>query len=359
MFIVTECAEESILTIGKARQADWQQTTDGRGSLSCAYVRGLAEYLEQSGIDVADFWQHFGFDPASMDDQTQRLPIAQYDAMLSEAGKRAKDAAVGLHVGEHIKPGQYGVLGYVVMSCKTGREVFERHMRYENLVSDRAVSTYHIEDDRVRLTWSMNGVKPSRAMAEENVASWITYARWIGAKQLSPIQVRFCHSEPPYVEEYQRLFDCSLAFDCECTEVIFPLDYLDMPVVQHDPVMLDMMDAYAERLLSEFGQREGVLGDVRRHLTELLPKGEATLEAVASEMACSPRTLQRRLSEADSNFQSVLDDTRKDLAQHYIGQPFIDPIEIAFLLGFADQSTFYRAFKRWMGMTPGQYRERN
>lgn len=328
----------------------------GGGSVSCAYLRGLCEFLQGRELDAEAFLARFDVGAGDMEDQSKRIPLQRYEQMLAEAGELAGDADVGLHIGECIKPGQYGVLGYSTMSCKTVAEAFERHMRYENLVSDRAESTYYFEGDRVRLVWDTRGAPVSRQVADENVASWVTYARWITGRDLGPSAIHFTHEQPQDMSEYRRIFNCELHFARPTVEVWFPAEYMAFPIVQHDPVMREMMDAYAERLLGELEQGEGLLNDMRKIVLEQLASGRVTLDTAAPHLCMSPRTLQRRLHEVGETFQSVLDSVRKGLALHYIAQPHVDLAELAYLLGFADQTGFQRAFKKWTGTTPGKYR---
>jgi AraC-like DNA-binding protein len=194
-------------------------------------------------------------------------------------------------------------------------------------------------------------------MAEENVTSWITFTRWITGQNLNPTSVSFTHSQPSDISEYQRIFDCPILFDQPMVEIHFPPQYAELPIIQHDPVMQKMMDAHAERLLQQFTHNDGFLGDVRKVLIDAMANDNASLEYVASELALTPRTLQRRLSEQDETFKSMLDKTRKALALTYINQSFISLPDLTYLLGFSDQTAFQRAFKKWTGLTPSKYRK--
>ncbi len=329
------------------------------GSVSANYLRGIGEYLLQRELDADAFWAGFGLNADMLEEPSRRIPIEIYQSMLQQAAELAQDASAALHIGECIKPGQYGVLGYSVMSCKTAQQAFDRHMRYENLVSDRSISTYHFENDHVRLSWDTGDLPVDRAMAEENIASWITFTRWVTGQSLSPSVIKFTHSEPEDLTEYRRIFGCELLFSQTMVEVIFPSSYMDMPIIQHDPVMREMMDAYADRLLNELSQCDVFIAQIRKLMIEAMTEGDLSLDVIAAQVALTPRTLQRRLSEQDESFKGLLDKVRKELALTYINQPFIDLAELAYLLGFSDQTAFQRAFKKWTGSSPGKYRKEN
>jgi len=347
------------VSIASGRQENLHEMPDTttQSTLSYNYLQGVAEYLSGWGVPVDPLFSEFGIKLDDLSDANKRISISKYQQMLIAASELADDENVGLHVGECIKPGQYGVLGYVVMSCKNANEAYKRHERYENLVSNRAVSKYDIGPHTVCLTWNTGVTTASRQMAEENVTSWITFFRWITGHAISPTTVHFMHSQPDDISEYQRIFNCLVLFEQPIVEVRFPSEFMALPIMQHDPVMREMMDSHAERLLQQFEQSEGFLADTRRVIIQALAQDTVSLDWVAEQLSLSPRTLQRRLSELNETFKSILDQTRKELALSYINQPYIGLPELAYLLGFADQTAFQRAFKKWTGISPGKYRK--
>jgi AraC-like DNA-binding protein len=347
--------------IGAERQEKRQNATESgvAGTLSTIYLRGLRDYLTQRELDVAAFLGGYGLDTECLEDASRRIPLSDYDSMLERAGELAGDEHVGIHIGEFIKPAHYGVLGYSVMSCKTALEVFERHMRYEHLVSSRAISTYHFEGDQIRLTWDTRGVQVGRHVAEENLTAVLTYLRWITGQVPKTTRISFVHAAPADLSEHERVFACPIEFGRPDVEVVFPASYTELPIIQHDPVMQKMMDAYAEKMLAELSDGNSLLGEVRSLMVEALDGGGVSLETIAEKLSVTPRTLQRRLSDQGTSFKNVLDEVRKGLALSYITQPFIDLAELGYLLGFSDQTAFQRAFKKWTGTTPGKYKKNN
>ncbi|MDG9670097.1 AraC family transcriptional regulator [Hahella sp. CR1] len=324
--------------------------------ISAAYLRGLVDYLILKRQDASLFLKPFQISAAAIGEPQQRLPTRLFGAMLEAAGALLHDANIGLHVGEQIKPGQYGVLGLSVMNCKTLREAIVRHERYERLVCDVGHTTYRLDGDEVILSWDSCSPDLSRHIAEENIASWTTFARWITGADVSPTLIRFQHSRPQDIQEHERLFRCPLQFSCDSIEVRFPVAYLDLPLRQHDPAMLALLDEYADRLLLQLNPEADFRDKVKAALTDLLQAGDISLKKTAQTLGLSERALQRRLQEEGRSYQQILDDTRRELALRQISDKRLDLSEITFFLGFADQSAFQRAFKRWTGRTPGQYR---
>ncbi|MFD2230118.1 AraC family transcriptional regulator [Alkalimarinus sediminis] len=325
--------------------------------ISAAYLRGLIDCLRLRNIDTECFLERYAVDQALVENFQARLPVERFNQMLYEAETLTGDEDIGLHVGEQIKPNQYGVLGLSIMNCKNLEEAVKRHTRYENLVCNVAMSRYQVKGDQVELTWDTCAPEVTRHIAEENVASWITFARWISGTDLSPSLIQFQHNKPNSIEEHERIFRCPLKFSAERVRVLFPAEYLQLSLRQYDPAMLAMLDTYAERLLLELNSSGRLVDQVTASISTHLQSGEVSLGHIAATLGLSERQLQRKLKEEGLTYQGILDNTRKTLALKQIEDGMVDLYEITFLLGFSDQSAFQRAFKKWTGMTPGQYRK--
>ncbi|MFY0665644.1 MAG: AraC family transcriptional regulator [Natronospirillum sp.] len=329
-------------------------------SLSAQYLSGLVDHLDAHGVAVDTFLQPFGLSRQDVLDGHKRYPVTLYEQLLDAAAQQMNDAHIGLHVGEGIKSGRYGVLGYVVMSCATLGDAMQRHARYENLVSGRGQVTYEKTGDQVQLRWDSGEPPASRHQIEDNLASWVTIARWITGQVLHPAQVCLPYDAPSEqaVAEYQRVFGCPVSFAQTDVALRFPVQYLALPIVSQNAEVLAMMDAYAERLLVGLGGEDDRLKRAKSLLAEHLASGQVSLPWLAQQMAMSERQLQRKLQEAGLSYVQLLDETRRTMAERFIRDVGMSLTDMAFLLGYADQSAFQKAFKRWFDETPGRYRQK-
>ena len=325
--------------------------------ISAAYLRGLIDLLRLKKTDTEAFLARYEVNEAMIENFQSRIPVSHFNQMLYEAEAITGDADIGLHVGEQIKPNQYGVLGLSIMNCKTLEEAVQRHTRYENLVCNVAMSRYQVKGDQVELTWDTCAPEATRHIAEENVASWITFARWISGTDLSPSLIQFHHPTPEHVSEHARIVRCPVSFSADRVRVVFPERFLKLPLRQYDPMMLAMLDKYAERLLLQLNNSDLFVDKVKAAISAHLQSGEVSLGHIAATLELSDRQLQRKLKDEGLTYQSVLDSARKTLALKQVEDDMIDFSEITFLLGFSDQSAFQRAFKKWTDLTPGQYRK--
>lgn len=324
-----------------------------------AYARGLLDHLRLQRLDVAPLLALMGLDEAAMEEPGRTIGADTWLRLWQAAETLSGDPQLGLHVGEVVRPGKYGVLGYVMMSCETLGESLLRQLRYQDLVGKSGRSELVQTGDRCELRWHSAMARGSRHVGEEHVASWVAFARWIlGTPGRDPVEVQFQHPAPADLSEHQRLFRCPMRFSQPHTAVAFEPGLLKLPLRDKNPEMRTLMDRHAEMLLAQQVQGEAALTqEIRETIAKQLADGVPEIEVVAAQLKVQARTLQRRLSQSGTSYKDLVDDVRRRQALKYIADPRLNLPEIAFLLGFSEQSSFQRAFKRWTGLPPGQYRE--
>ncbi len=324
-----------------------------RGDVSSTYVTLLYEFLGQRGVDAAALLG----EPPPAGQGLQRVPVDRWAAMLEQARQALGEPALGLSVGALIAPAHFGLLGYLTLCCANLGEALARLRDYQRLVYDVNAGQMYIEADGVTLEWGDEMGRPGQLVDECAIAALVSYARDITAlPQAAPLRVRFINPAPPSLAPYEAFFGCPVDFDAPTTVVRLPLALLARPLRQPDPALRELLEAQARELVARLPPRDALEAALREAIVTLLPEGQATLEACGRALQVPPRTLQRRLATAGTSFQQVLDRTRRQLVEPYLADPRLKLVEIAGLLGYADQVAFTRAFQRWTGTTPGQWR---
>ncbi|TIH10754.1 AraC family transcriptional regulator [Pseudomonas leptonychotis] len=331
-------------------------------SVSVAYLQGLLDYLGRQGVDTVELLGQVQLNPQVLAQRDQRIAASTYLELLGHGVRLTGDAQLGLHLGEAVRPGYYGVLGYLIMSCATLADALHRQARYAALVGN--LGRVDLADEPLREglepqvahSWQPLLAQQQRQLSEETLAGWVTFGHWISGLDIPPTEVRFQHSAPADTVEYQRIFRCPVLFDQADNALVFPKRLLATPLGQADAQVRLMLDAYADRLLGEIQQGHCVLDRARLELARQLPEVGADLQQIAARLALSPRTLQRRLREAGLSFNQLVDETRQQLVLHYLRDPALELAEIAFLVGFSEPGSLARAFRRWTGQSPGEYR---
>ena len=331
-------------------------------SVSVAYLQGLLDYLARQGVDATALLRRAQLNPEHLAQRDQRIAASTYLDLLGGAVALSGDDCLGLHLGEAVRPGYYGVLGYLIMSCATLSDALHRQARYAALVGNLGRVDLADEPPRdgrepqVAHSWQPLLPQQQRQLSEETLAGWVTFGHWISGLDIPPTEVRFQHPAPADTREHERIFRCPVLFGQDDNALVFPRRLLATPLGQADAQVRLMLDAYADRLLNEIRQGQSILDRARMALVRQLAEAGADLPAIAEHLALSPRTLQRRLREAGLSFNQLVDETRQQMVLHYLRDPALELTEIAFLVGFSEPGSLARAFRRWTGQSLSEYR---
>jgi len=277
---------------------------------------------------------------------------------MKQAVDLSKDPLLGLHVGEQIKPGYYGPLGYIAMSCATLGAALQKHLQYQQLVSNHGQVKIDIKQEVFKVIWQPQIKDVDRHVVENIFSAWVCFGRWICAQDIVPLDVTFQHASSEDQAEYQRVFRCPVKFAQAENALYLPLRYLEQTLVQTDSELRQHFEHKAAILVQTLQQEDDeFLQELKVWMTHALLQGNLTLESTADHFELTPRSLQRRLAQRQQSYKAMLDIIRQELAQQYVCDQSINLAEVTFILGFADQPSFQRAFKRWTGKTPGHYRK--
>jgi AraC-like DNA-binding protein len=329
--------------------------------VTAAYLQPLLETAAARGIGPSALATGAGLAPTALEPLPDVLAAADYIALLDAGSRLAHDPHFGLHVGERVRPGTYSVYGLVLLACRDIGQALEQTQRYEQLAHDLGRSRLEPAGALARYTWVSHYPQASRHLAESVFAGIRTFGCWLAGRPLAPHALAFAHARPPDADpaEYARVLGMVPDFDAPAHSVDFDASLLALPLPAADTGMYPLLQQHAERLLRERAQAlSGIVAQVHAAIVHSLATEPVRLAGIASALDLSPRTLQRKLADAGATFQQVLDAARYALAMDYLRQDGLSLVDIAFLLGFQDQSAFTHAFREWSGMNPGAWRER-
>jgi AraC-like DNA-binding protein len=325
--------------------------------VTAAYLQPLLEAAAAHGIDASALAAEAGVASIALDP----LPAADYLALMDAGSRLARDPHFGLHVGERVRPGTYSVYGLVLLACRDIGQALDQTQRYEQLAHDLGRSRLEPGAALARYTWTSHYPHASRHLAESVFAGIRTFGSWLAGRPLAPHALAFAHACPPEADpaEYARVLGTMPDFGAREHTADFDSSLLALPLPAADTGMYPLLQQHAERLLRERAQAtSGIVAQVHAAIVESLAREPVRLAGIAAALDLSPRTLQRKLADAGATFQQVLDAARYALAMDYLRQDGLSLVDIAFLLGFQEQSAFTHAFREWSGMNPGAWRER-
>lgn len=324
-----------------------------------AYAQPLLEEVAQCGIALADLARAAGCHPGLLQPLPDSLAAADYVRLLDAGARLSGHPHFGLRVGQRVRPGTYSVYGLILLSCRDLGQAFEQTLRYEGLAHDLGRSELRVVQGVAEYRWHSHFPDASAHLAESVFAGVRVFGDWLTGRRLPALEVAFAHAAPADTQAHRNLFGCEVAFGAPWHCARFDASLLALPVPHADPAMVPVLQQHAEGLLRQREQGAmDIVAQVQASIERNLAQDRATLAVVAQELGLTVRTLQRKLALAQSGFQTLLDTVRKQMAHNYLRQPDLGLIDIAFLLGFQDQSAFNHAFKEWTGHSPGAYRER-
>jgi AraC-like DNA-binding protein len=324
-----------------------------------SYLQPLLEAAAARGVTAQMLESAAGLRPGTLEPLPETLPADDYVRLLDIGAELAADPHFGLHVGERVKLGTYSVYGLILLSCRDFGQALEQTMRYEQLAHDLGRSTVTVADGVARYTWHSNYDASHRHLADSVFAGIRAFGNWLAGMTLPAAQLALMHDggAPADRDEYARLIGAMPTFGAPANVASFDARMLAWPVPNADVSLYPVLQRHAEQLLRQraAGQPD-IARQVHAAIVRNLSHGQLRLASVAEELKLSPRTLQRKLNESGATFQQVLDQARFALAKDYLRQPELSLVDIAFLLGYQEQSAFNHAFKEWSGVNPGAYR---
>lgn len=309
-------------------------------------------------LDVADLLRRWEIAPASLEDPDFRFSHRRWMELWQEIEDLSGDPQIGLHAAERLPADHWDLIDYVMASSADLGAALGRFERYFAIVSTGVVHTLREDRDVVHLErrYAPESMTRIPHPAEFAFACVVLRARPVTDVDWRPRAVRFAHRAPSSAEEHRRIFECPVTFDAEVSAITFDRASLAIPMKVPKPELVRLLDAHAQEQLRRLPIEGDLLDRTRRALQDELRGGEPDLGRISRKLGMSGRTLQRRLRELGTSHQVLLDELRRDLAMSYLKDPSLAVTEVAFLLGFSDVSNFYRAFRRWTGRTPLEFR---
>jgi AraC-like DNA-binding protein len=316
------------------------------GSVSVLLVRPLVVAV---GTDLAPFWGASDLTPEVVADDDARITPAQFCVAWAEAIRITGDARLALAIASATPPGAFGIVEYVCRSAPTLGDALRQWVRYLNLLDDAVVVGLVTDGARAYLRVELESEAPAPASHELCFALVAKYARELSTVPFRIASVELAHTGDPAA--YRAWFDAPVTFGADRTQLAFPASALDAALVSSDPKLLAILTRAADELHRRAPEDPTIAAHVARVLRDALRTDEGHVDRVAKRLGLTSRSLQRRLKDEGTSFQAVREQVRHDLARRYLDER-LSIAEISFLLGFSEPSAFFRAFKRWTGMTP-------
>jgi AraC-like DNA-binding protein len=318
----------------------------------------ILQVAEHHDLDRQTLLDGAGLTEDQLQDPDSRVPVAATLQLWRQVANLIDHPDLGLKVGSSLLLREAGIVGYAMMHSDTLLSALKRLVRFAKLVNQRADLTLEPLDEVWRLQALQKPLMPDfRQPIDEGIAGLMTVFSEIVGRNVVAAKIHFNYRKPESTAEHRRLLGSNLAFD-QPRSAIFLWDRdVQSRTTEPDPHLTRYMDELAEIRLQELPSVDTYSGKVQHAVWPHLSEGPPRIEDVAVRLASSTRSLQRRLREEGTSFAEVIDTLRHDKAKLLLKDPNLPVYEIGYLLGYSDPSTFHRAFRRWQGTSPRQFRE--
>ena len=322
-----------------------------------AYGRTIAAALEQRGIDAAKVFESAGVHLPTTTDPMRRMSNAEITALFRESYKITQDPYFGLFVADCFHIGNLHALGFALLASSTFRDFFLRLQNYYRLASQNVAFRLLEDGETAILSVKLLNSDICEETVDTFTAFIVRMMRAISDQQMAPLRVELTRSKPGEGDlPYRDYFSCPVLFDRSEICICIDSGLVDKPLPGASKELAQMHDKTAMEYLARL-EKQDISGRVRAAIVDSLSTGLVSKKLVAEKLHMSLRSLDLKLGAENTSFQRTLDSTRQSLATGYIEQSSFSITEIAYLLGFSDAANFTRAFKRWTGKSPLEFRK--
>ncbi|WP_293684150.1 MULTISPECIES: AraC family transcriptional regulator [unclassified Spirosoma] len=355
-FIRNETRHRQSLIIADERISCYMTTTND--TLSVASINLILFAVRQQGVDTEPLIQTIGITPEQLRDPDGRVFIWQIQTLWQEIVRVTGDPSIPLKLGELVNPVAVGVLAYVMMHSPTLGRALEKLCHYQDIACEGVATTGQLTGNQYILSLRITStdIRYPDYTYNSELSVYLAAMRALTGITITAKEIQFAYPRPIDIREHERVFaPAKLSFDAPETVMILDASLLDLPILNASPTLSALFEKHAKDLLDKL-KTPTISSRVKTEIVTIMKGEEPTLATVADRLAMGIRTLQLRLKEAGTSYQQLLDETRKELAVRHLREPNLSTTDIAYLLGFAEPSVFFRSFKKWTGQTPGAFR---
>lgn len=336
------------------------------------FARSILRAAQSQGYQAEDILAATGsdFDPLALDDD-DFIDAQSYNLLYRRIMDLLQDECFGLHFNRKVPAGTFRMTCLCIIHCNNLRHAIERAGEFNEfcraLIGLRRSDTRPLleEDEIATMVFERNPWLFGRR-GEENIlallyamSSWRRLCGWLIGRNIEPIEVLLVTEEPAQSEHLYEVFQCPIRYNQPYSGFRFAAYHLDSPIIQTEDSLKDFLRTAPFQLIARSDEEEdNVVAQMRRIVGNDFSKDFPPVTAMADALSMSVRTLRRRLKKEGITFQQFKDNTRRQAAELYLSRPELKINTVSALMGFDEPSAFHRSFKKWTGMTPGEFRSR-
>lgn len=314
---------------------------------------------EEYELDPGPIFERAGVPLGIPESAEARYPLSKVKSLWACAREATGDTAIGLKTGKYAQASQFHAFGYSWSASNTLLDGMQRLTRYIRLISTASAELRLTEE---KDAYSLSAIFPDESEAppregiESGMTALLALCDAVSGKTIRPLRVVLTCGRPDDPQVYRDALRAPVTFNADVGAMVFSKETLLERLPHATPEVARATDRVAEEYIDTLDAKK-IASQVRRLLIDMLPSGEVDRDTVCERLGRSRSSLQRQLNEEGLSYRDVLDSTRQSLAENYLKDKKHSHAEIAFMLGFSDQSNFSRAFKRWTSQSPGEFQQ--
>lgn len=307
-------------------------------------------------LDPAPLFEKENISQADLADPEVRMPHQKADRVWLHASEAIDDPCFGLQAGKVWHPSHAHALGYLWLATSSLKDGIERMVRYSHVLSER--NDIRLEYANDKFTIILSDTMRAPYQMDAFFATTLELCRTNYGGDLKPLSVEFIHPAPACSHKYEELFSSEVLFESKRDCITFAVQDVERKLLTGNTLLADLNEKAVSRQLRELTEGD-VVGKVETAISRRLASGTHSDDEVAAALNMSTRSLQRKLKEAGTTYREILEKARHKLADEYLQDTSMDLMDVAFLLGYSEYSSFSRAYKRWAGVSPRENRDKS
>ena len=327
------------------------------GTISICFVAAALQGVRARDLNADELLANVGLSSSLLQVPQARVSAKHYGALWRTIALALDDEFFGQD-SRRMKAGSFAMLCHSVLSCKTLGQALDRSLRFYALLLDDISGTSERDADEARIILHERAAGAGQRVFAHELLLLLLYgvSCWLVGRRIPILRAEFSYPEPAHSAEYRLMYCAELSFNRPNTLIAFEAGYLDLPVVQNERSIKEFLRTAPESILVKYKNGSSLTAKIRRRLRQFLPGEVPDFESLAEELNMTAATMRRRLHEEGESYQSIKDQLRRDLAIGYLSHSSRSVMDIALELGFSERSAFHRAFRKWTGASPGEFR---
>jgi AraC-like DNA-binding protein len=327
------------------------------GTIAICFVAAALQSVRARNLNADELLAQVGLSASLLQVPQARVSAKHYGALWRTIALALDDEFFGQD-SRRMKSGSFAMLCHSVVGCKTLGQALDRSLRFYALILDDISGTCERRGNEARIVLHERAAGASQREFAHELLLMLLYgvSCWLVGRRIPILRTEFSYPEPVHSAEYRLMYCADLSFNRPNTAIAFDASFLDLPVVQNERTIKVFLRTAPESILLKYKNGSSLTARVRRRLRQFLPGEVPDFEGLADELNMTPATMRRRLHEEGESYQSIKDQLRRDLAISYLSHSTRSVMDIALELGFSERSAFHRAFRKWTGASPGEFR---